>query len=300
MKLDYNIIWVDDKIDNKSFERLISRITDFLTDQFFEAKIIVAEDFNEFKEKYNQDIEFDLVITDYNLNNSKGSQVIDFIRMDRNILTEVLFYSAKSDVDSIKLANNSRISFFTLDDQSLYKSLQAKLEEIISLTIAKFQHIIAMRGMIMHETSHLDAQTFEMVDKYLRNNDDGARVALYDELISFFDRKLKSSSKCKKNNNVNNILKDPLLLSSAQRANVLSSIIVMKEYDNFISDFKEEVINVRNQFAHAVLEKDVNGNDVFRNKKEDIVFNEEYCKIIRKNIIKHKNSIDDLNNKLDE
>lgn len=298
MKIDYNIIWVDDKIDTKPFKGVINKIETFLSEQFFKTIIIVAEDFKEFKEKYNQDIDYDLVITDLNLNESKGNDVIDFVRLEKNVLTEVFFYSANSEVTNTGLANSSRITFFQLDDHNLYKSLETKLEEVISLTIAKFQHIVAMRGMMMQETSSLDAQTFEMVDRYIRNNDDGVRIVLFDELISFFERKYKLSSKSKKNNNVNNILKDPLLLSFTQRANVLSSIIDMKKYDNFISDFKTEIINIRNQFAHAVLEKDIDGNDIFRNKKDKIIFDGEYCKKIRKNILKHKANLDDLNDKL--
>ena len=103
--------------------------------------------------------------------------------------------------------------------------------------ILKFQQIVAMRGMIMHETSSLDEQTFQMVSDYITNNDDEVRVTLYNELVSFFNRKHKLSEKCQRNNNINDILKDPLLLSSSQRANVLSSIIDAKGFDNFIPDF---------------------------------------------------------------
>jgi CheY-like chemotaxis protein len=298
MNIDYNIIWVDDKIDTKPFKGVIKKIEKFLSEQFFNVTIVTAEDFEEFKDKYNQNIDYDLIITDLNLNNSKGNDVINFIRLEKIILTEVFFYSANSEVSNTGLANSSRITFFRLDDHNSYNSLQNKLEEVISLTIAKFQHIVSMRGMIMHETSSLDAQMFEMVDNYIRSNDDNVRITLFEELVSYFERKYKLSSKCKDNNNVNNILKDPLLLSSSQRANVLSSIIKTKGYENFISDFKTEIINVRNQFAHAVLEKDNNGNDVFKNKKENIVFNAEYSKEIRKNIIKHKKNLDTLEKEL--
>lgn len=298
MKINYNIIWVDDKIDNKPFKRLIDRIKLFLSEQFFDVEIEVAEDFDEFKAIFVPRKEYDLIITDLNLNDSKGSEIINYIRKDKNLLTEVFFYSANADVSNVDLVNSSRISFFRLDDHNLYTELQKKIEEVISLTIAKFEHIVSMRGMIMHETSVLDEQSFEMVCKYITSNDDEVREQLYDELISFFERKFNLSSKCKKNNNINNVIKDPLLLSSAQRANVLSAIIEKKGFANFIDEFKKEVINVRNQFAHAVLEIDANGREFFRNKKEDIDFNSDYCKVIRRNIIKHKNNLDNLNSKL--
>lgn len=298
MKINFRVIWVDDKIENAPFKRLIGRMNNFLTEQFFEVKIEIAEDFEEFKVLYDPQNEYDLIITDLNLNDSKGSDIINYIRRDNNLLTEVFFYSANSEVTNIDLFNSSRISFFRLDDHNLYNSLQSKLEEVISLIIAKFQHIVSMRGMIMHETSILDEQTFDLVSKYVTSNDDEIRENLYNELISFFERKFQLSSKCKKNNNINNVINDPLLLTSAQRANVLSTVIEKKGFENFIDDFKKEIINVRNQFAHVVLEKDENGRDCFKNKKEDVIFNSDYCKEIRKNIIKHKINLDDLIAKL--
>jgi hypothetical protein len=155
-----------------------------------------------------------------------------------------------------------------------------------------------MRGMIMQETSSLDTKTYDMVSLYVNENDDEVRVALYDELVSFFGRKFKLSEKSKKNNNINNILKDPLLLTSAQRANVLSEIINKKGLENFINDFKKEVINVRNQFAHAELMKNEEGKEYFKVKDEDVYFDENLCREIRKNIIKHANNIVELEDKL--
>jgi CheY-like chemotaxis protein len=300
MKLNYKIIWVEDKIETKPFESIKNNIESFLTDKFFNVDIYTAEDFDEFKEIFEANGSFDLVITDYSLNDSHGNEVIDFIRMDKNILTEVFFYSANTQLRTVGLANSSRISFYTLEGTGYHAELQRKIEELIALTIAKFEHIVSMRGMIMHEASSLDEQTFEMVVKYVTNTDDDIRTKLYDELISFFERKFNDSSKFKKNNNINSVIKDPLLLSSAQRANVLSTIIDKKGFDNFIGDFKKDVISIRNQFAHAVLAVNEDGREYFKNKSGDRDFNSEFCKEIRQNIIKHKKNLDDLEVKINE
>lgn len=298
MKLNYKIIWVEDKIETKPFESLLLNIKQFLTDHFFDVEIHTAEDFEDFKVKFNTNGSFDLVITDYSLNDSHGNQVIDFIRMDKNILTEVFFYSANTQLRTVGLANSSRISFYTLEGTGYHAELQRKIEELIALTIAKFEHIVSMRGMIMHETSSLDEQALEMVNTYILGNDDDIRTGLYDELISFFKEKFELSSKCRIKNNINKIVKDPLLLSSSQRANVLSSIIDKKGFENFISEYKIQVINIRNQFAHAVLEVDENGREFFKNKSGEKDFNSDFCKEIRRNILKHKNNLDQLEVKI--
>ncbi|MEO8253958.1 MAG: hypothetical protein ABI554_06170, partial [Flavobacterium sp.] len=59
-------------------------------------------------------------------------------------------------------------------------------------------------------------------------------------------------------------------------------------------------IKVRNDFAHAELKtEEGTGIQYFEDKKGGKPFNDEACKIIRKNIIKHKNNLDNLQSKLD-
>lgn len=294
MKLNYKIIWVEDKIETKPFESLIRNIKQFLSDRFFDVEIHTAEDFEEFKVKFNSNGSFDLVITDYSLNDSHGNQVIDFIRMDKHILTEVFFYSANSGLRTVDLANSSRISFYQLEGVGYHAELQRKIEELVSLTISKFEHIVSMRGMIMHETSILDELSFEIVSAYVLNTDDDVRTEMLDEIVSFFERKFTESSKYKRNNRFDKVVNEPLLLSSSQRANTLSKIINKKGLDNFIDDFKREVITIRNQFAHAVLEVDLDGREYFKNKSNDQTFDSDFCKQIRRDIIKHKGNLDSL------
>jgi CheY-like chemotaxis protein len=304
MKIDYNIIWVDDKIDTRPFKGVINKIEEFLSEQFFEVTIIIAENYEEFKEKYNQKIDYDLVITDLNLNESKGTDVIDFIRLEKNVLTEVFFYSANSEVNNTGLANSSRITFFRLDDHNLYISLQSKLEEVISLTITKFQHIVSMRGMIMHESSSLDAQMLKIIKESIKNNKidfSELSVNIYDELLKLFAEKSKFvQEECKEKNNFNRLTKDTFIFSSKYKIDTLSQIIGVLELDDFSKDYQDEIISTRNKFAHAELEIDKNGREFFKYKKDGITFDEAYCKIIRKNIIKHKKNLDLLKNELNK
>ncbi len=294
MKLNYKIIWVEDKINERPFQNNINAIKNFLAEKFFDVQFETAEDFDEFKSKFNENGTFDLVITDYSLNDSHGNEVIDFIRMDKNVLTEVFFYSANAALRNVPLANSSRISFYILEGAGYHNRLLSKIEELIALTISKFEHIVSMRGMIMHETSLLDQQTLEMVNDYVINNDDEARVKLYNELVSYFGEKYNLATKCQNNNNINKIIKVPLLLTSNQRANVLSTIIQKKGLNDFINEFKTEVISIRNKFAHAVLEIDENGSEFFSNKNEQLNFDSDLCKKIRRDIIKHKKNLDEL------
>jgi len=303
MKLDYKILWLDDKMDEILADDYLKDIYSYLNEQGFEAQIVTVKNEKEFFENLNDS--YDLILTDFHLNETttgtrNGDAIIEEVR-NRSIYTEIMFYSAQGDVaDTIK---KDRITFFDTSKaigNVHYEKIIAKAIDLISLTIKKFQHIVAMRGMIMQETSTIDEDMLDIVAEFiLKTNSPEVKNRIYEELVSFHSRKLEDSEKFRKNDRIDNILKDPLLISSSQRANAIEEIIKLKGFDNFIDDLKLNIIKVRNDFAHAVYIKDTEtGREYFRDKKGGIDFNEIKCKEIRINIIKHKNNINDLKKKL--
>ncbi|SKB50332.1 response regulator [Macellibacteroides fermentans] len=301
MKLNYKIIWVEDKIQTKPFETLVNNIKNFLNDRFFDVEIETAEDYEEFKDKFNSNGSFDLVITDYSLNDSQGNQVIDFIRMDKNILTEVFFYSANNQLRTIDLANNSRITFYTLVGGGYHNELQRKIEELIGLTISKFEHIVSMRGMIMQETSSLDIQMESIVKSQIKNKKLEEKISpileqIFDNILKTATEKYRKAEK----RNISDILKDNVLFSSSQKIFALGAILAIMEEDNFSQKYSEEIILIRNQFAHAELLKKETGEEYFKIKGEDIYFDAELCKKIRRDIITHKKNLDRIAKKITE
>jgi CheY-like chemotaxis protein len=300
MKLDYKILWVDDRIEERPFQKILNSTKEHLLSENFECEIYSAKDYLGFIENYKIKNEYDLIITDFTLNNGTfGNQVIDYVRDNQHNYTEIFFYSAQTNINDIKLFSSSRITVFQLTEGD-YKELENEVIEVINQTIKKFQHIVAMRGMIMNETSTIDAEMLEIVTKFIQEtNRPEVKNRIFDELISFHSRKLEDSQKFKRNDHINGVLKDPLLISSIQRANAIEEIIKIMGIENFIEDLKLNIIKVRNDFAHAVYMKDKeSGREYFLGKNEGIDFNEEKCKEIRINIIKHKKNINNLKNKL--
>lgn len=298
MKINYKVIWIDDKFEDE--ESPFTDIRDYLvnylkTEHYFQVDIKTFENVDAFKKAVLKD-DFDLIITDYHLNDGNlGSEVIDFIRRENNISTEIFFYSAKQDLDvNNKLINNNRVTFYPLAGNS-YRDLRSEIKNLIDLTLRKFNHIVAMRGMIMHETSNLDEKSLEIVNDYFeKKSDEAISNALFDEIISFHRRKLKDAEKFKKNSKLEKIIKDPVSFSAFQRANTLSNIIDKEGLVNFIADYKKEILIVRNQFAHAILDEE---KQVFKTKRGK-EFNEDLCKKIRKDINVHIDNINNLRSQL--
>ncbi len=299
MKLNYKIIWVEDKIDTRPFLSLIDNVKNHLENEFFNVTIETAEDFDEFKTKYVDSQTYDLIITDLNLNESHGNDVIDFVRDEKHVLTEIFFYSANNELATTKLANSSRISFYQLDGQDYHKALQSSIIEVINLTIAKFQNIITMRGMIMHETSSLDLKMEEIVKKQLNNpslKDDiePLLTTIFDNIFANAKEKYEKAEKRK----VKEVLKDNVLFNSSQKIFALGAILEIMKEDNFASTYNDEVILIRNQFAHSELKKNDEGKEYFKVKGEEVYFDKDLCKKIRRDLNDYINKISALENKI--
>jgi len=275
----------------------------FLSEQGFEPYISTVRNEKEFFENLNDS--YDLILTDFHLNETttntrNGDEIIEEVR-NKSIFTEIMFYSAQGDVaDTIK---KDRITFFDTRKATgniHYEKIVDKAISLISLTIKKFQHVVVMRGMIMNETSTIDAEMLEIVTDFIqKSNSDEVKKRIFDELIGFHSRKLDDSKKFKRNGRIDSVLKDPLLISSSQRANAIEEIINLLGTENFIEDLRVNIIKVRNDFAHAVYVKDKEtGREYFLDKKDGIDFNEEKCKEIRINISKHRQNIINLKSKL--
>lgn len=309
MKLDYKILWLDDKIKSvvlTDYEDDIEDLKEYIKSLGFKEAIDFVRTEEELFSKLDEKGEYDLIMTDYHLDETKGNtrngdDIIKTIR-ERDISTEIMFYSAQGEVkDTDRL---DRITFFesfrVLGDDH-YEKIFRKAKELIELTVRKFQNIVAMRGMIMHETSILDEFCFELISNYLAKTDSKhVKDSIFEEIISFYKRKFEEVSKYNKNGRIDKVLHDPLLFSFSQRANTLESIVGEVGFDNFITDFKKSVIKIRNQFAHSVLEVNEDGIEVFRNKSENIVFDEHLCKQIRIDILKHKVNLDSLKIELEK
>ncbi len=296
MKLDYNILWIDDKISNRAFQAILKEIKQFLSEEFFNCNITEAEDFNGFKVLFEKNGEYDLIITDYSLNEgSTGKEIIDFLRDKKHNYTEIFFYSANSDLKDIELINNNRITFYQLVEGS-YRDLEREIMELIELTIKKFQHIVAMRGMIMNETSGLDMQMLSIIKSALNNDKlDFKELAtkIYDELNSLYDSKNKFVNECREKGKFINLTKDNFVFSADYKIKTLGQILLHLNEKDFSTEYHEAINLMRNKFAHAVLIKDEkSGREYFKHGDSGLTFDNDLCKKIRRDIIKYKNNFD--------
>jgi len=307
MKLSYNILWIDNDLEEYIERGETERLNEFLYELGFEPNIIAVFDDNEVDG--HLDTKFDLIISDYNLDSTTGDKIVANIRK-RNILTEILFYSARTNFkDDPEVADRlrfiDRITFVYGRD-----NLMPRIEGLIQLTLDKLLDLNATRGLITSATSDLDV-IIEEFALHIANNElelsDEQKVQLIDNYIdSFLSQSPNSFKKRYTELGFNNTFP---FIEAYRKWKIFRQLL--KEYQktksnsviaNFIkqnSSYSDEVINVRNKFAHAKA-IEINGKTKLKGQygKEDFEFDKNACIQIRKNLIKHKNNFSMLREQL--
>jgi CheY-like chemotaxis protein len=297
MKINYSILWLDDSINEFVEDGWIDKIHQYLIDEGFEPKILPVSKIDDFYSKL--DDSFDLILTDFHMASKNGDEIVNDIRK-QNIQTEILFYTARADLKV--LGNIDRITFVqTVGDH--HSEIVEEVIELINLTIKKFQHIIAMRGMIMHETSALDNQTAKIIKSYMdseKADNDIIINSICQKLNDLLISKQEIVTEVITGKTYKKLLRDTFLFSSEYKIDVIKYILEKLSLNDFTDVYKKEVSSLRNKFAHAVLETDETGRQYFKSGEDGITFSEDLCKTIRKNINKHKKNIDELESELEK
>ncbi len=300
MKLEYNILWLDNDLQNYIDNGDVASIEEFLAEKGFEPNIVTV--FDEATINNYLDINYDLIISDFNLNAENGDIIIYRLREEKRLDTEILFYSAKTDF--IKDATvKERLAFMErINIQIGRDTLLDKIEKVIELTLGKLLELNATRGLITSATSDLDVVIEELaidlvfnhlklsqenidgiinfyVDDFLRKSPDFF-LKKYSE-IGFKDwfHKIEASRKW-------GIFRD--LLKQIDNSEIKTFLANNKTY-------REQVIDIRNKFAHAKAEE-IDGKILLKGQygQEGFSFDLDACIKIRHDLINHKRNIENL------
>jgi len=305
MQLHYNILWIDDDIQEGYIETGdINSIEYFLYDLGFEPHIETVEDESKLDNYLNKH-KYDLIISDFNLNKINGDKIIESIR-EKGHSTEILFYSGNVnfyDDKNVKetLAFVDRITFHVGRD-----TLLDKIEKLIELTLVKLLELNATRGLITSATSELDViiedLSMDLIHNKLKKSKEDLDLIIEEYVSDFLDKCPERFRKKHDEIGFSNIFKS---IEANRKWKIFRNLL--KEYkkedsdgiiDNFLklnTTYFKQVIDVRNKFAHSKAEE-VDGKFVLKGQygKEDFTFDSDSCIEIRKNLIQHKENFDSL------
>ena len=93
MRLEYNILWIDNDIQEYIDNKEVDNLNSYLEELGFEPNIVTVEDEADL-DKFIYNHKYDLIISDFNLNATTGDKIIEKIRDEKGFSTEILFYTA--------------------------------------------------------------------------------------------------------------------------------------------------------------------------------------------------------------
>ncbi len=301
MKLEYNILWIDNDIADYIANGEVGNIKSYLEDLGFEPQIETVEDEADL-EDYLYLHKYDLIISDFNLNATTGDKIIEKIREEKGFSTEILFYTAKSNFRNDpevkeRLAFMDRITFHSNRDTFLDKA-----EKLIKLTLDKLLELNATRGLITAATSDLDVEIEKIVMQLIEKQQKSE-----DELNAIVTAKVHTPMKNKFETFWEKYTTFKVYfhkIDAVKKWEIFRDLLKPMKSDADISVFLEQnksyqdqVIKIRNQFAHA---QSIHDNGMLKLKGQmegqDFEFTEDSCVEIRKNLINHKRNIEALKN----
>ncbi|AUD02164.1 response regulator [Spirosoma pollinicola] len=297
MRLDYNILWIED--DHEWLDTTKKLFEESIDDLGFRLNPTSFKDGDKIDELvvHNGFADFDLILVDFNLQNSQtGNTIIEKLR-ESEIYTDVLFYS--QDIDNV------RSSVKELGLEGVYTSgrdgIEDKFEKVVKTTIKKIQEVNTMRGLIMAETSILDDKSLDITSTFI-NEGTEASSAVVEYIFKTIENSLKEKSDdftaYKEQFNIEGLLEDTVLFSAIVRSkalNKIGKIKVIDELKNFTDNYSKEVIKIRNVFAHAKEVKEA-GKTTLKGSNEE--FDYERCIEIRRTLIKYSDLFELVKGKL--
>ncbi|CAM3313483.1 Response regulator [Streptococcus pluranimalium] len=311
MSIDLKILWFE---DTPTWYNTIRRSLErYLKSRNFELKAKRFDTVNtkELSELLSKE-HFDIIFIDLNLMGStKGTTAINVIR-EHNVLSDILFYSVRrQDIDD-KLSQNFIEGTYVCSREN--QEFIAKAKKIIEKNILKTEDVLSIRGLLMNNVSvfdqkmkliilkYLDSATVEekyILNKYVEKqgrdfykkinrahqDSTSAEEGYFKAILEQEKAYIMDSDKIART--VNKVFK--LLKSS-------SSDNYDKRYDNFIENYRLNILNERNLLAHAEADG-MRGFKVEDKKGQIIMYDSTKCNEIRGNINKYSNLFEDTLNK---
>ncbi len=290
MRIKYAILWVED--DNNWYEDTKGLLEDTLEETGFIMDCTRIEGVDELKSLIEQDglQKFDLVLVDFKLgeNDTKfGDKVIGLIR-DKNIYTDIIFYSSQLSAVHQKIQENKIEGVYS----SNREHIEDKFDDIFNKTIKKIQEVNTMRGLLMAETSDLDELMVDIIQIALQRDFGNT---LSDYIIKEMKNTInKNSSAIEGEAKISEKIKDSRIFTSFHKAKAINKIYKLHPElsdDKFFENYNKDVLKTRNIFGHV---KEENGKLVSTLTGAEETFTEEGCIEIRKNLIKHRNKLEAL------
>jgi len=300
MQLHYNILWIDNDLQDYIDRDYFVNLNEFLLGYGFIADINPLFDSTELNNVLEK--RYDLIISDYDLGLDDENTGVELVKKIREeYLTEILFYTGNF---SVETEDKLRDALKYVDRITIHlgrETLLAKIERTIMLTVQKLLELNSTRGLITSITSDLDVAMELIAHKII----EAINIEIAAKIFASSHKEI--SKKQSKDITILQEIFDKqdykgyfTKADAFRKWDLLKEIIKLNTPENFnydlLKEYYKEVISIRNKFAHAKAIK-INGEihlAGFGPDGESFQFNEEQCIEIRKKLIGHRDNFNEL------
>ena len=291
MRLKYNILWFE---DTKSYFEVASEdIYEYLEELGYIPDLERSPDNTDLLKKMGEK-DVDLILVDYNLRNKlKGDQLVDTIRKNE-LYTEAIFY-AQYPPDLLKIKGQYEGVFYATRE-----NLIEKTKKIIDLTLKKNQDFSNIRGLFIAETIDMTKKIEQVMSKILQLENEQLDFFIDEiaQMPEFTDTsKLKVMNKFFKSRlkSLNNEYE--AIPPGKKRDRLKTKIDSIEQTKSMLGKYAKEVIEIRNALAHGKPTGEKNCL-IWKGKRK--TYDENYCKKIRKDFLKHDENLKEIIKLLDQ
>jgi hypothetical protein len=279
MRLDFNVLWVDDQLDRVKAQS--TPIATHMADHGFEFKPTYCQTIDEVRARIADNVfndEVDLVLVDWDLGNDVwGQRVIDEIR-DQIPYKDVVFYSAHQSSDELRsLASTARVDgiFCTIRND-----LVDEVIDVFDSLVKKVLDLDHTRGIVMGATSDIDHMVTECLRHANGKLDDDGKKKLLAQGIKFIDDRLKDLAKrvekLKAATELGTLLEEHFIFTAYDRLHMLSRVLQLDMFKDHngaresVSIYMKTVVPDRNLLGHQVADPGEGPKKVVNSKGEAI------------------------------
>jgi len=309
--LKYRILWVDDNIETFIDLAVDEEFEIFLRNYGFDPEIIKFETAESALGHITADSKFDLILSDLNLTGGEqGDSLIRKIR-DGEIFTEIFFYSAQPEFESIaKELYRDRVSFLSLVGDEGNRLFKERVKHLISLTISKLQELDNMRGLVMAETSELDVLIEDILIEIMSHENDqtkALRTYMVMKIKENNDQRQELLEKIEELSH-NQLIKHRILFDASKKSRTLNEYLKKSGliegnplFKNFHQNYEKDVLQTRNEMAHAKSDV-IDGIEYLvlsrKEGEQPIKINQEKCTEIRTNLRRYSEILQKIQEKV--
>ena len=294
----FRILWIDDQ--PRKCKREVAQVKSVINALGFEPDVELESDISEsslhspdgtlYKKLRARDV--DLFLIDYNLkNNVLGSNIIQEIRKENDIYTDIVFYSSlNSDfIGTVKSSFDSPNAMEYFDGVyivPLGDEFVGKIQYVVNKIIKSWYNVHSIRGIVLSKASKFEHVVSAIINAYY-----GPCLAEIKDALHTKGENVCSSTKGKwagvdkALDPVPKILKDPIGFNWAVKDLILriiieKGLIALPSYDDITTIF-----SLRNDFAHNPIHLK-NGELILTKKDGTRSFNEADIEAIRQQLMR--------------